>query len=46
MVATISHDMHRKRRGAMASFFSKASVRKVEPIIKKSLQPAFKDENS
>ena len=37
MVATISHDMHRKRRGAMANFFSKASVRNVEPIIKNSL---------
>ncbi len=37
MVATISHDVHRKRRGAMANFFSKASVRNVEPIIKNSL---------
>lgn len=37
MVATISHDIHRKRRGAMANFFSKASVRNVEPIIKNSL---------
>lgn len=36
-VATISHDIHRKRRGAMANFFSKASVRNVEPIIKNSL---------
>ncbi len=37
MVATISHDIHRKRRGAMANFFSKTSVRNVEPIIKNSL---------
>ncbi|ERF75987.1 hypothetical protein EPUS_01353 [Endocarpon pusillum Z07020] len=37
MVATISHDIHRKRRGAMANFFSKASVRGVEPIIQNSL---------
>jgi cytochrome P450 len=37
MVATISHDMHRKRRGAMANFFSKQSVRNVEPAIQSSL---------
>ena len=37
MVATISHDIHRKRRGAMANFFSKSSVHNVEPIVKKSL---------
>jgi len=38
MVATIVHDTHRKRRGAMANFFSKASVRNVEPIIQNSLK--------
>ena len=37
MVATISHDVHRKRRGTLANFFSKTSVRNVETIVKNSL---------
>ncbi|KAL9122678.1 MAG: hypothetical protein Q9187_000764 [Circinaria calcarea] len=38
MVATIAHDTHRKRRGAMANFFSKSSVRAAEPFIQTSLK--------
>jgi hypothetical protein len=37
MVATIEHDIHRKRRSTVASFFSSASVRKLEPIMKESI---------
>lgn len=36
-IATTRHDHHRLRRGAMNQFFSKASVRRVEPIIQKNL---------
>lgn len=36
-IATTHHDHHRLRRGAMNQFFSKASVRRVEPIIQKNL---------
>lgn len=37
MVATIDHDVHRKRRSAVASFFSSASIRKTEQIIHSSV---------
>lgn len=37
-IATTRHDHHRLRRGAMNQFFSKASVRRVEPIIQKNLE--------
>lgn len=33
MVATVQHDVHRRRRNALNSFFSGASVRRLEPII-------------
>lgn len=32
-LATIDHDLHRVRRSALNPFFSKANVRKLEPII-------------
>ncbi|KAH8594643.1 cytochrome P450 monooxygenase [Bisporella sp. PMI_857] len=32
-VATVDHDVHRVRRASVSSFFSKANVRKLEPII-------------
>ncbi|KAF2843056.1 cytochrome P450 [Patellaria atrata CBS 101060] len=38
MVATIQHDVHRQRRGAVANFFSSARIRKLEPIITISLE--------
>jgi cytochrome P450 len=36
-VATISHDDIRMRRGAMNRFFSKESVRRLEPILQAKL---------
>ncbi|EON69687.1 hypothetical protein W97_08947 [Coniosporium apollinis CBS 100218] len=40
-IATVDHDMHRMRRGAMGRFFSKENVRRVEPIIQTMLQQMF-----
>ena len=34
---TVDHDLHRTRRGAMAKMFSKESIRRLEPIMRKSL---------
>ncbi|RYP39080.1 hypothetical protein DL767_002343 [Monosporascus sp. MG133] len=34
MVATIDHDMHRRRRNAVNALFSTASIRRLEPIMK------------
>jgi cytochrome P450 len=31
--STVSHDLHRIRRGALAPFFSKASVAQLEPTV-------------
>lgn len=31
--STIGHELHRSRRGAVAPFFSKGSVQKVEPVV-------------
>ena len=30
---TVSHTLHRKRRAAYSQFFSKASIRRLEPIV-------------
>ena len=30
---TIPHNLHRKRRAAFSQFFSKASIRRLEPLI-------------
>lgn len=35
--ATADHDLHRTRRGAMSKMFSKESVRKLEPIMRTTL---------
>lgn len=32
--STVDHDLHRLRRGVMNPFFSKASVRRLQPVIK------------
>lgn len=37
MVATIDHDKHRMRRSAVANYFSSASIRKREPIIREKM---------
>ena len=34
MVATVPHDLHRKRRAALNPFFSKASIKRLEPIVR------------
>ncbi|EQB51421.1 hypothetical protein CGLO_09036 [Colletotrichum gloeosporioides Cg-14] len=38
IVATIDHDMHRRRRNAISGFFSTASIRRLEPIIQEHLK--------
>jgi cytochrome P450 len=38
IVATAQHDVHRRRRNALNSFFSGASVRRLEPIIQEHLE--------
>ena len=37
MVTTVDHDTHRQRRNAVANFFSTASIRQLEPIIKSTM---------
>jgi cytochrome P450 len=37
-LVTLDHDLHRVRRGALNPFFSKANVRKLEPIIQRRAQ--------
>ncbi|KAI0877415.1 cytochrome P450 [Hypoxylon argillaceum] len=41
IVATLSHEKHRMRRNSVSTFFSAASVRRVEPIIKERLERMF-----
>ncbi|MCJ1437947.1 hypothetical protein MMC27_007334 [Xylographa pallens] len=38
IVSTPDHDLHRRRRNALNSFFSVASVRRLEPIITEHLE--------
>ncbi|KAI1741367.1 cytochrome P450 [Xylaria scruposa] len=38
MVATMDHDMHRRRRNAVNAFFSTASIRRLEPIMKEHIE--------
>lgn len=33
MVATVSHELHRRRRNTVNAFFSTASIRRLEPIM-------------
>ncbi|KAK0102780.1 hypothetical protein ONS95_006377 [Cadophora gregata] len=37
-LATIDHDHHRLRRGAISPFFSKTNVRKLEPVIQGNVE--------
>ena len=39
--ATVDHDAHRRRRGAISKVFSKDAVRKLEPIMKSNLKTLF-----
>ena len=34
---TIPHDLHRRRRAAFSSYFSKANIRRLEPVITEAL---------
>lgn len=34
---TIPHDLHRRRRAAFSSYFSKANIRRLEPVILEAL---------
>jgi len=38
IIATVGHDVHRMRRNSINGFFSNASIRRVEPIIKERLE--------
>lgn len=35
--STIPHELHRKRRAAISNFFSKASIRRLEPIMRDAI---------
>lgn len=37
LLSTLSHDLHRKRRAALNPYFSKANVRRLEPVLQKVL---------
>ncbi|KAK5659472.1 hypothetical protein OQA88_673 [Cercophora sp. LCS_1] len=37
MVTTVDHDIHRQRRNAVSNFFSTASIRQLEPIIRSTM---------
>ncbi|KAF8250242.1 cytochrome P450 [Wilcoxina mikolae CBS 423.85] len=38
LISTLSHDHHRIRRASLAPFFSKASVRALQPLLEKELE--------
>ncbi|ERF75990.1 hypothetical protein EPUS_01356 [Endocarpon pusillum Z07020] len=42
LVATVPHDHHRKRRAAINPYFSKASIRKLDPVIQNTLVALLK----
>jgi Cytochrome P450 len=42
VVATVSHDLHRMRRAALNPYFSKASIRRLEPIIRDTVAKLLK----
>ncbi|KAL7787160.1 cytochrome P450 [Trichoderma ceciliae] len=42
IVATVDHDIHRRRRNALNSFFSGSSVRRLEPIVKGHVEQIFR----
>ena len=37
IVSTIPHDLHRSRRAAISPYFSKSSIRRLEPVIAETL---------
>lgn len=41
-VATMPHELHRKRRAALSPYFSKTSIRRLEPVIQRTLGDLLK----
>lgn len=41
LFATVPHDLHRVRRAAVAPFFSKQNVRKLQPVLDKIIDQMF-----
>jgi cytochrome P450 len=41
-IATLDHETHRMRRGAVGKYFSKEGIRRAEPIIHGALERFFK----
>ncbi|TGJ83495.1 hypothetical protein E0Z10_g5258 [Xylaria hypoxylon] len=37
IVATVNHDLHRKRRNTINAFFSSASIRRLQPIMQENM---------
>ncbi|KAL9596343.1 MAG: hypothetical protein Q9219_005860 [cf. Caloplaca sp. 3 TL-2023] len=42
IIATVDHDVHRRRRNAYSNFFSKQSIRKYSPVIQSSIDKLCK----
>ena len=42
LIGTLPHDVHRIRRASLAPFFSKASVRALQPLVEKELAVMMK----
>ena len=42
LVGTVPHDLHRNRRAVLNPYFSKASIWKLDPVIRTSLIALFK----
>jgi cytochrome P450 len=42
LVATQPHDLHRKRRAALNPYFSKANIRRLDPVIQSSANAILK----
>jgi cytochrome P450 len=42
-LGTIKHELHRSRRGALNPFFSKQSIRRLEPILQRTLAKVLRN---
>ncbi len=41
-MGTIPHELHRKRRAALNPYFSKASIRRLEPVVQETIEKLLK----